>query len=187
LSANLTAVLAQGGKRVLLVDADLRKPSLADRLGVHSTIGLSQFLTDDHLLEDILELPSLPKLHVLTSGPIPPYPAELLGSPRMEEALARWREEYDFIVLDSPPILLVTDPVVLASLADATLLVARYGMTNRLSLARSHRTIVEQSTQDRIGIVLNGVSQGSSFHYEYYGYSGATPYPGLQRGRHADS
>jgi succinoglycan biosynthesis transport protein ExoP len=187
LSANLSAVLAQGGKRVLLVDADLRKPALADRLGVHCTTGLSQFLTDDHLLEDILELPSLPKLHVLTSGPIPPYPAELLGSPRMEEALARWREEYDFIVLDSPPILLVTDPVVLASLADATLLVARYGVTNRLSLARSHRTIVEQSTQDRIGIVLNGVSQGSSFHYEYYGYSGATPYPGLQRGRHADS
>ena len=187
LSANLSAVLAQGGKRVLLVDADLRKPSLADRLGVRSTTGLSQFLTDDHLLEDILELPSLPRLHILTSGPIPPYPAELLGSARMEEALARWREEYDFIVLDSPPILLVTDPVVLASLADATLLVARYGMTNRLSLARSHRTIVEQSTQDRIGIVLNGVSQGSSCHYEYYGYSGATPYPGPQRGRHVDN
>ncbi len=187
LSANLSAVLAQSGKRVLLVDADLRKPSLADRLGMHSTTGLSQFLTDDHLLEDILELPSLPKLHLLTSGPIPPYPAELLGSARMEEAVARWRECYDFIVLDSPPVLLVTDPVVLAGLADATLLVARYGVTNRLSLARSHRTIREQSIQDRIGIVLNGVSQGSSFHYEYYGYSGATPYPGLQRGHRADN
>lgn len=187
LSANLAAVLAQWGKQVLLVDADLRKPTLADRMGLHSSTGLSQFLTDDHLLEDIVELPNLPKLHVLTSGPIPPYPAELLGSARMEEALARWRESYDFIVLDSPPVLLVTDPVVLASLADATLLVARYGLTNRLSLARSHLTIREQSTQDRIGIVLNGVSQGSSFHYEYYGYSGATPYPGLKRGHYADS
>jgi succinoglycan biosynthesis transport protein ExoP len=187
LSANLSAVLAQGGKRVLLVEADLRKPSLADRLGMHSMIGLSQFLTDDHLLEDILELASLPRLHLLTSGPIPPYPAELLGSARMEAALERWRGSYDFIVVDSPPILLVTDPVVLASLADATLLVARYGMTNRLSLARSHRILLEQSTQDRIGIVLNGVSQGSSFHYEYYGYSGATPYPGLPRSNHADS
>ena len=187
LSANLAAVLAQWGKQVLLVDADLRKPTLANRMGLHSSIGLSQFLTDDHLLEDIVELPALPKLHLLTSGPIPPYPAELLGSPRMEEALARWRESYDFIVLDSPPVLLVTDPVVLASLADATLLVARYGLTNRLSLARSHLTIREQSTQDRIGIVLNGVSQGSSFHYGYYGYSGATPYPGLKKGHHADS
>jgi polysaccharide biosynthesis transport protein len=186
LSANLSAVLAQGGKRVLLVDADLRKPSLADRLGSRSAIGLSQFLTDDHLLEDIVEVASLPKLHLLTSGPIPPYPAELLGSTRMEAAIAGWRQSYDFIVLDSPPILLVTDPVVLANLADATLLVARYGMTNRLSLARSHRILLEQSTQSRVGIVLNGVSQSSSFHYEYYGYSGTIPYPGLQRGHHAD-
>ena len=134
LSANLAAVLAQGGKRVLLVDADMRKPTLADRMGLRRATGLSQFLTDDHLLEDIVELPSLPRMHMLTSGPIPPYPAELLGSARMEEAMARWRESYDFIVLDSPPVLLVTDPVVLASLADATLLVARYGLTNRLSL-----------------------------------------------------
>ena len=151
LSANLSAVLAQGGKRVLLVDADLRKPSLADRLGVRSTTGLSQFLTDDHLLEDIVEVASLPKLHLLTSGPIPPYPAELLGSARMEAAIAGWREEYDFIVLDSPPILLVTDPVVLASQADATFLVARYGMTNRLSLARSHRTISNNRPRAGLG------------------------------------
>ena len=105
----------------------------------------------------------------------------------MEEGLARWRDAYDFIVLDSPPVLLVTDPVVLASHADATLLVARYGLINRLSLARSHLTIREQATQDRIGIVLNGVSQASSFHYEYYGYSGATPYPGLKREHYADN
>ncbi len=159
---------------------------LADRLGLSSAIGLSQFLTDDHLLEDIVEVASLPKLHLLTSGPIPPYPAELLGSARMEAAIAAWRQSYDFIVLDSPPILLVTDPVVLANLADAALLVARYGMTNRLSLARSHRILLEQSTQSRVGVVLNGVSQNSSFHREYYGYSGTIPYPGLQRGHHAD-
>jgi capsular exopolysaccharide synthesis family protein len=165
----------------------MRKPSLASRMRQHSSTGLSQFLTDDHLLEDIVPVVGLPNLHLLTAGPIPPYPAELLSSSRMEEALARWRESYDFVVLDSPPILLVTDPVVLASLADAALLVARYATTNRLSLARSHRTLLEQSTQDRIGIVLNGVSKGSSFHYEYYGYSGATPYPGLPRGQNADN
>jgi capsular exopolysaccharide synthesis family protein len=186
LSANLAAVLAQGGKRVLLIDADLRKPSLSGRLLLTSKVGLSEFLADDHAFEDIVELARLPNLHLLTSGPVPPYPAELLGSPRMEDALNRWREYYDFIVLDSPPVLLVTDPVVLASLADATLLVARYGMTNRLSLARSHRTLADQSTQHRIGVVLNGVSQGSAFHYEYYGHSGAAGYPNLPKGNHAD-
>ena len=71
-------------------------------MGLHSATGLSQFLTDDHLLEDIVELPSLPRMHMLTSGPIPPYPAELLGSARMEEATARWRDSYDFVVVDSP-------------------------------------------------------------------------------------
>ncbi len=186
LSADLSAVLAQGGKRVLLVDADLRKPSLGGRLEMRSKVGLSNFLTDEHLLEDILEVGRLPRLHLLTSGPTPPYPAELLGSTRMEEAVDRWRESYDFIVLDSPPVLPVTDAVVLASLADAALLVARHGMTNRLSLSRAHRTILEQSTQDRIGIVLNGVSQGSSFHYEYYGYSSSRAYPGPQRGTRLD-
>ncbi len=187
LSANLAAVLAQSGRRVLLVDADLRKPSLATRLELQSRVGLSQFLTDDHLVEDIVEIACLPKLHLLTSGPVPPYPVELLGSARMGDALNRWRQYYDFIVMDSPPVLPVTDAVVLASRADATLLVARYGMTNRLSLARSHRTILEQSTQDRIGIVLNGVSQGSSFHYEYYGYSSVATYPRLPRGKQADA
>jgi capsular exopolysaccharide synthesis family protein len=186
LSANLAAVLAQCGKSVLLVDADLRKPSLSEKLGLKSETGLSEFLTDEHRLEDIVEVARLPRLHVLTSGPIPPFPADLLASPRMEEGLNRWRERYDFIVLDSPPVLLVTDAVVLAGLADATLLVARYGMTNRLSLARSHRTIKGQSTQDRVGIVLNGVSTGSAFHYEYYGYSGAMKYPEIETGRRAD-
>lgn len=185
LSSNLSAVLAQGGNKVLLVDADLRKPCLGERFGCSSKTGLSQFLTDEHRIEDILEISSLPKLHLLTAGPVPPYPADLLGSMRMMEALNRWREYYDFIVLDSPPVLPVADPIVLASMADATLLVARYGMTNRLSLARSHHTILEQSTQDRVGIVLNGVSQGSSFHYEYYGYSGALPYATPQGGNNA--
>ena len=186
LSANLAAVLAQGGKKVLLVDADLHKPSLGTKLGLQSTTGLSEFLTDELRFEHIVEVARLSKLHVLTSGPIPPFPADLLASPRMEEGINRWRQSYDFIVLDSPPVLLVTDAMILASLADATLLVARYGMTNRLSLSRSHRSIKDQSTQDRVGIVLNGVSRGSAFHYEYYGYSGTMKYPAIKKAQRAD-
>ena len=186
LSSNLASVLAQGGKRVLLVDADLRKPTLGHRLGLESRPGLSQFLTDGHAHEDMIEVPGLPSLHLLTSGPTPPYPAELLASERMKQGIDGWRKQYDFIVLDSPPVLLVTDPVLLASLADATLLVARHGMTNRLSLARSHRTILDQSTQERVGIVLNGVSRDSSFYYEYYGYSASPGYPRLKKENRAD-
>jgi len=187
LSANLAAVLAQGGKRVLLVDADLRKPSLGARLGLRSTTGLSEFLTDESRPEHIVQVARLARLHVLTSGPIPPFPADLLASLRMEEGIERWRQAYDFIVLDSPPVLLVTDAVILSNLADATLLVARHGMTNRLSLARSHRIIKDQSIQDRVGVVLNGVSCGSAFHYEYYGYSGSMKYPAIRKAGRADA
>ncbi len=187
LSANLAAVLAHGGKKVLLVDADLRKPTLDKRLRSESRVGLSQFLMDDHALEDIVSIPGLPGLHLLTSGKIPPYPAELLASERMKELLARWRRTYDFIVLDSPPVLLVTDPVVLSDLADVTLLVARYGVTSRLSLARSHRVLIDQGAQTRIGVVLNGVSRQSSFHYEYYGYSGRRHKQSLENGRGANA
>jgi polysaccharide biosynthesis transport protein len=185
LSANLSAVLAQGGQRVLLIDADLHKPSLAESLGLVSRTGLSQYLSDDHRLEDPVEVAGLPRLHLLTSGPVPRYPADLLASARMREALERWRENYDFIVLDSPPVLPLTDPVVLARLADATLLVARLGATSGLSLARSHRILRTQSAQNRIGVVVTGVSHDSFFHFDYYGFSGKTGYPGLQGGTHA--
>jgi succinoglycan biosynthesis transport protein ExoP len=180
LSANFAALLAQGGKRVLLVDADLHKPSLGEKMGLKSATGLSEFLTNAHSQEVYVEVPRLPKLHVLLSGKTAPFPADLFGHPSMREVIGRWRESYDFIVFDSPPVLSVTDAVVLASLADATLLVARYGMTNRLSLARSHR-IIAQSAPNRIGVVLNGVSQGSSFHYEYYGHSKSVGYPAIAK------
>ncbi len=183
LSANLAAVLAQGGHRVLLVDADLHRPALAERLGLVSGTGLSQYLCDDRQLEAILEVASLPKLHLLTSGPVPRFPADLLASERMQQALQRWRASYDFIVLDSPPVLPLTDPVVLARLADATLVVARLGVTSRLSLARSHRILREQSAHNRIGVVITGVSQNSFFHFDYYGFSGKR-YPRLQGGTH---
>lgn len=185
LSANLAAVLAQGGQRVLLIDADLHKPSLGESLGRVSRLGLSQYLCDDHQLEDIIEVACLPRLHLLTSGPVPRYPADLLASTRMREGLQRWRERYDFVVVDSPPVLPLTDPVVLARLADLTLLVARLGITSRLSLARSHRILRAQSAQNQIGVVITGVAQDSFFHSDYYGYSGRTTYPGLQGGTHA--
>src|SRR5262249_27865631 len=128
-SVNLAIVLAQQGARVLLVDADLRRPVLHERMGVHAVAGLSETLSSEYVDPAPVTIESTPNLHVLSGGPVPPFPAELLGSPRMRALLTQWRSEYDFIVMDGPPALPVTDAIVLEQLCDAVLLVARHGVT----------------------------------------------------------
>jgi capsular exopolysaccharide synthesis family protein len=187
-STNLAAAFAQLGKRVLLVDADLRRPVLKKRLRVQTTKGLSSILTEEGIEMAALTAPvsmqQLRNLHVLPAGPIPPSPAELLGSEQMSLALQIWRARYDFIVLDAPPALPVTDAVLLSTLADQTLLVARYKVTERHSLERSYRMLHRAKRQaestpghhelmkshfgSRIGIVLNAVERKTTYS-KYYG------------------
>jgi capsular exopolysaccharide synthesis family protein len=181
LSANLAVLLAHQGKRVLLVDADLRRPHLHVSFGISSEIGLSTILggklTPDLLHTATLRLETVPGLDILLSGPIPTYSAELLGSGKMKQALDLWRSQYDFIILDGAPVLPVTDSVVLSSQADATLLVARYQSTQQQSLDRSIRTLRGQLGSNRhIGVVLNGVERTANAYYKYYGYSHSAYY-----------
>jgi succinoglycan biosynthesis transport protein ExoP len=171
-SINCAVVLAQKGVRVLLVDADLRRPSIHKTLGMGPRSGLSNVLTGSTTLEQaITQTAILPNLHVLPAGTPPPNPAELLASSNMRDVLARLSAEYDHIVVDTPPSLSVTDAVVLSPRADAVVLVIRSGQTTKQSLRRS-RDLLAQVQAKVVGVLLNAVDLSSPDYYYYYEYQG---------------
>src|SRR3989441_9683581 len=171
-SINCAIVLAQKGVRVLLIDADLRRPSIHKTLGMGPRSGLSNVLTGSTTLQQaITRTPILPNLHVLPAGTPPPNPAELLASTNMKDVLAQLREEYDHIVLDTPPTLSVTDAVVLSPRADAVVLVIRSGQTTKQALRRS-RDVLLQVNAKVSGVLLNAVDLSSPDYYYYYEYQG---------------
>lgn len=171
-SVNLARVLAQQGGRVLLIDADLRRPSVHLELdNRQSTDGLSSWLTSPASDGEKAPIQDLGAgLHVLMAGPRPPFPAEMLASRRMSLALADWRDHYDQIVLDTPPILSVTDAVVLSRCADAVLLVVRADTTNSDALLRANE-VLEQTHAPVLGAVVNGMNFRSAQYSHYFGYS----------------
>lgn len=171
-SINCAVVLAQKGVRVLLIDADLRRPSIHKTLGMGPRTGLSNVLTGSTTLEQaITTTVILPNLHVLPAGTPPPNPAELLASTNMRDVLAQLREEYDHIVVDTPPSLSVTDAVVLSPRADAIVLVIRSGQTTKQALRRA-RDILAQVNAKVVGVLLNAVDLSSPDYYYYYEYQG---------------
>jgi polysaccharide biosynthesis transport protein len=171
-SINCAVVLAQKGIRVLLIDADLRRPSIHKTLGMGPRSGLSNVLTGSATLEQaITRSPILPNLDVLPAGTPPPNPAELLASPNMRDMLAELRVQYDHIVVDTPPTLSVTDAVVLSPRADAIVLVIRSGQTTKQALRRS-RDILTQVNAKVSGVLLNAVDLSSPDYYYYYEYQG---------------
>jgi polysaccharide biosynthesis transport protein len=171
-SINCAVVLAQKGVRVLLIDADLRRPSVHKILGMGPRSGLSNVLTGSATLEDaITRSPVLPNLSVLAAGTPPPNPAELLASANMRDMLEHLRGEYDHIVVDTPPALSVTDAVVLSPRADAIVLVIRSGHTTKQALRRS-RDILTQVNAKISGVLLNAVDLSSPDYHYYYEYQG---------------
>jgi succinoglycan biosynthesis transport protein ExoP len=179
LALNLAASLSQFDKRVLLVEADMRRPVLRGRLGLDGTDGLSVLLSDCDAASGMIPVPGNPNLTLLPGGPIPPYPAELLGSHRMHSLMEEWRTEFDFIVVDSPPVLPVVDSQLLEEIADATVLLARVGFTSRAALERAYKLLLlhrKEPAMPAIGVLLNFVPRRSSAHYGYYGYYGGKKY-----------
>jgi len=171
-SINCAIVLAQKGVRVLLIDADLRRPGVHKTLGMGPRSGLSNVLTGSATLQQtITRSPLVPSLFVLPSGTPPPNPAELLASSNMKDALAELRDQYDHIVIDTPPTLSVTDAVVLSTKADAVVLVIRSGVTTKGALRRS-RDILMQVNAKVTGVLLNAVDLNSPDYYYYYEYQG---------------
>jgi len=167
-SINSAIVLAQRGGRVLLVDADLRRPGVHRALGLRNTSGLSTMMTGGDAGEDAIMSTEIPNLFVLTAGPPPPQPAELLGSTLMKDYLARLRKEFDHIVIDTPPALSVTDAVLLSVEADSVIIVLRSGQTTKAALRRV-RDLLSRVNARTTGIVVNAfdLHSGSSYYYQY--------------------
>ena len=171
-SINTAVVLAQKGVRVLLIDADLRRPSIHKTLGMGPHSGLSNVLTGSTTLEQaITRTAVLPNLFVLPAGTPPPNPAELLASANMKDVLDQLKEQFDHIVIDTPPSLSVTDAVVLSPRADAVVLVIRSGQTTKQALRRA-RDILMQVNAKVVGVLLNAVDLSSPDYYYYYEYQG---------------
>jgi len=171
-SINTAIVLAQKGVRVLLVDADLRRPSIHKTLGMGPRSGLSNVLTGSATVQlTITASPILPNLFIMAAGTPPPNPAELLASSNMRDLIAELRPQFDHIVIDTPPTLSVTDAVVLSPCADATILVIRSGQTTKQALRRA-RDILMQVNAHVAGVLLNAVDLSSPDYYYYYEYQG---------------
>ena len=173
-SLNLAAALAEAGARVCLIEADLRRPSLSRVLGLVGDVGFTTALIGKTPVEDVLQNAGQ-NLAVLTSGPIPPNPSELLITDHAREIIERVASHVDFVVIDTPPLLPVTDGATVATLADATLLVCRGGKTTREQAERSVDAL-DKVGRRPVGVVLNAVTRGrGSYSYEYgYYYTAKT-------------
>ncbi len=176
--ANLGVVFAQAGEQVLLVSCDLRRPRLGQFFGLSEQSGLTSVLLGQRSLEEVVQpVPGHDRLWVLPAGQVPPNPAELLNGARAQEIFASLRERFDFMLIDSPPVLPVTDAVVLSKHADAALLVLAAGQTRRADLRRTAEKL-DQVRVAVLGTVLNQVTRQSGYAYGYgYGYGyGYEPY-----------
>ena len=170
-ATNLAAVLAQGDSRVLLIDADLRRPNVHHRFGLNGRVGLTTLLTGATTLEQTIQhVPEIANLDVISSGPVPPLPTEMLASESMRALLERLSGLYTHVIIDSPPILSVTDGVILSREADAVILVVRHGKSNK-HVVRRARDLLLRSGASITGIVLNAIDVSSPEYYGYYGYS----------------
>ncbi len=164
--ANLGVIYAQTGKRVVLVDGDLRRPQLHELFGLSNNVGLSSAILDPDA-----GLPSqetdVTGLQVITSGPLPPNPADLLASHRMDELLQQLREQTDIILLNAPPVIAVTDAAVLSTKVDGVLLVVGAGRTRREYALRA-KALLDKVNARIVGAVLNNAALDTSI-YGYYG------------------
>ena len=162
--ANLAITIAQSEQRVILVDCDLHRPVIHDLFGVPNEVGLTSVILEEGEQALPLQASSVPGLSLLTSGPLPPRPADILGSRRMENLIARLRAEADMVLFDTPPITAVTDAAVLATRVDGVMLVFQAGVTRR-ERARQARQLLEKVKANIIGVVLNGAHVEQSYGY----------------------
>ncbi|WP_394542421.1 CpsD/CapB family tyrosine-protein kinase [Priestia aryabhattai] len=167
-ASNLAAVYAQQGLKVLLVDADLRKPTAHYTFRLENHSGLTNVLTRQSSLGQAVLETEVSNLYVLTSGPVPPNPSELLASSQMKDLLKEMKEQFDMIIFDTPPILAVADAQILANQVDASILVVSSGKTEKEAAVKAKELLVHAKSK-LLGAVLNNRKADSGNYYYYYG------------------
>lgn len=174
IAANLAISFAMEEKKVLIIDVDLRKPKLNKIFRIPNFLGLTNVLMGEKTLDEVeyTGRDESENLRVVTSGPLPPNPAELLGSSRMKEFLKQVRADYDIVILDGSPVGLVTDSVILSTIVDGTILVIESGETEIETIQRA-KALLDKVDANIIGAVLNKIpiNKNGSYKYGYYGYS----------------
>ncbi|MED4288141.1 CpsD/CapB family tyrosine-protein kinase [Priestia megaterium] len=168
-ASNLATVYAQQGLRVLLIDADLRKPTAHYTFRLENHVGLTNVLTKQSTLGQAVQATEVPGLSLLTSGPIPPNPAELLASNNMTELLKEMKEQFDMVIFDTPPVLAVADAQILANQVDGSILVVSSGKTDKEAAVKAKELLLKANAKV-LGAVLNNrkMEEGSDYYY-YYG------------------
>ena len=164
-AVNLARSIAEAGDRCVIVDADLRSPAVAQRFSLNGDVGFTSILRGAAQVSDVIQESGVANLDVLTSGPIPPNPSELLGSARARSVLEELQREYVYVIIDSPPVLPVTDPAVVGRYVDAVIMVVRSGMTTWPMLLRAF-SVLDVARLALSGVVLNGADHGR----DDYGY-----------------
>lgn len=180
ITAALSEILARGNKKVIVLDLDLRKASVHKEFNLNNNIGMSNYLSLQNTLEEVTKETSTYGLEMITTGPLPPNPSELILSPMFTELLDRLREKYDYIVMDTPPAGLVTDAIILMNYSDISFAVVRAQYT-RKEFVKNIDRLSKEHANNKMGIILNGTQMGSEYGYGYgasyaYGYGNSQYY-----------
>lgn len=172
IAANMAVAFARQEKKVLLVDADLRRPTINATFSIQNPIGLTNFLTEKNLnINDAIYRTSVDNLYVMPSGPTPPNPSELISSKKMARLVEALNNAFDLVIYDAPPVLSVTDAQILSTKVDGTILVVRENKTEKASVKQAVK-LIEHVNGEIVGVVLNDVHGADSGYYGYYGYYG---------------
>ncbi|GMB01652.1 CpsD/CapB family tyrosine-protein kinase [Pelosinus sp. IPA-1] len=170
--ANTAVALAQSGKKVIMMDCDFRKPTL-HKIFSKKNQGITNILVEEFYAEDLIQETLVENLRILTSGPIPPNPSELLGSTKMQGLLNYLKEQADYLIIDAPPVIAVTDACVMASRVDGIVLVVNSGMV-RPEMAQKAKDLLIKANGHLLGVILNRVEIEEEYAYYYYYYGSDT-------------
>lgn len=167
-AANIGVVFSQEGKRVLIIDADMRKPTLHHTFYLDNIFGLSSVLSRQSTIEDVIQETFVEGVDIISSGPIPPNPTELLASETLTALLVEVKVRYDMIIIDAPPLLFLSDAQILSNKCDGTLLIVNTGTVGKAAVIKS-KSILTISKANILGVILNNYKMNGSTYEQYYG------------------